>query len=179
MSQLNNHVQHAVQSKKDRLSSQLKLFPFPAIISIGLILIVTIYLLHGIDPRVGNPAELLTFTSQPEAEGAIWISVSPDTESLVITTSERDVFRLPQNITKEEDVEPFKKYLEKRIRQDSARFVLSKKINPQETTVVIAADQSLKFLHIRPLLYTIASAGITRYAFETKMLVDQDISKNP
>jgi hypothetical protein len=35
---------------------------------------------------------------------------------------------------------------------------------------VLAVDQKLKYIHLRPVIYALAEARIAKYGFETRML---------
>ena len=55
-----------------------------------------------------------------------------------------------------------------RIVQITSSASLAKEISHTESLVVLAVDQSLKYLHIQPILAALAQAGISDYAFETR-----------
>jgi hypothetical protein len=42
--------------------------------------------------------------------------------------------------------------------------------NLTRTTAVLAVDQKLKFNHLRPVIYALAEARISKYGFETRMI---------
>ena len=82
-------------TKLDRLKELNLWFPYPCIISFFLALLLIGHLLVGLNPRLGNPANILSFASAPSEEGAIWLSVSIRDKKILVTSSDRKVFTWP------------------------------------------------------------------------------------
>jgi hypothetical protein len=153
---------------KTRLRAPLWWFPAPILISCGLALVLTSHTLLGTNPRTGNPADVLTFPGEEQKDSAVWLSMTPMGKDVVVTTNDRQIFRWPQDTRDMTPLRPFVEYLKRRTAVEISGAALSGRSSPEQTTAVIAADQRLKFLHVRPVLYAFAEAGITQYAFETQ-----------
>lgn len=158
----------AILGTKDRLREPLVWLPFPALISIGIVLILTAYILSGTNPRLGHPASVITLPSAPHRDGSIWFSITPIGDEVVVTTGDRQVFRWPLDVGDLSALKPFGEYLKQVVAHEIESAALSHKAYEHQTTAVIAVDQTLKFRHIRPVLYALADAGIARYGFETQ-----------
>lgn len=164
--------QDAIKAQVERLHEPLWWFPFPLIISFALVLLLTAHVFGGTNPRMGNPATVVSFPADLRRDSAIWLSVTPIDGEIVVTTGDRKVFRYPQDIA---DLEPLKKlraYLKEAVRREVEGAALGSEAYQHQTSVVIAADQRLKYLHVRPILYALAEAGISQYAFETQLFAD-------
>jgi hypothetical protein len=152
-----------------RQNSEALWFPLPALISFGLVAILTGQLLPGLNPRLGSPAQLLPFQAQAEKDGSIWMSISIDSNrnELVVTTANRKVLRFRSNVTSMEDFAPLINHLKEQVQNRIKTAALSRALTTTEITAVLAVDETVKFALVRPIINAIASAGITDYAFET------------
>lgn len=153
---------------KERLRQPLWWYPFPVILSFGLALVLMAHVMVGANPRAGNPADIIAFPAEPQKDGPLWLSVTPIGEDIVVTTGDRKVFRWRQDVRNLAPLAEFTAYLKERAARAVSAAVLAQEVRIDQTRFVIAADQRLKFLHVRPILYAFAAAGISQYAFETQ-----------
>lgn len=158
----------ACQRTRQYLAVPLAWYPYPAAISFFLVLLLTAHVIFGTSSRLGTPSDVITFPSETRKDAAIWISVTPIGKEIVVATADRKVFRWPQEVRGMEPLAPFIKYLKGAVAKEIEAAALQKVVFEHQTTAVIAADQRLKYLHVRPLLYAFAAAGIAEYAFETQ-----------
>lgn len=152
---------------KSRLEASVNWYPYPFFISIGLFLILTDTITLGLNPRLGNPSELIDFQAPRAQEGAIWFSVTPKNDRLVITTDDRRVIYTPL-VPELSDLGPLIDYLKYRVQEDTLAAGLSKRATKTQTSVVIASDRTLKYFHMRTILYALAEAKIAHFGFETR-----------
>lgn len=152
---------------RERLKVHLNWYPYLTIIAFGLVTILSGHILLTASVRMGHPANLLPFPADSQENGAIWFSVTPIESEIVVATASREVFRWKQNSRSIEDARDFIAWLKQRVRQEIESTALLNQVNSVRSSVVIAADQTLRFAHIRPIIYALAEAGINRYAFET------------
>lgn len=161
----------AYVAKQLRLSEPLWWFPYPCLITMGLVLLLTGHLVMATNPRMGHPASLIEFPAAARPDSALWFSMTPIGQEIVITTNDRRVFRWPQQLTSAAPTQPFVDYLRRRVAEEIEAAALLKQALSTQTTVVIAADQRLRYLHLRPVIAALAAAGITSYALETKSVM--------
>ncbi|MCX6106618.1 MAG: hypothetical protein NTY08_12380 [Proteobacteria bacterium] len=162
-----NHWSSRFAVAQNRLREPLWWFPYPFLLAFGLVLLLMAHVLFTTNPRMGNPADVVTFPSTPQRDSAIWLSVTPIGNDVVVTTNDRKVFRWPQKIRSEHDIRELVFYLRERVHQEIQSAALLQRIYNIQTTAVIAADQRLKYLHLRPIIHALAQAGISNYGFET------------
>lgn len=153
---------------RDRLDENPQWFPIPAFIAFGLVIVLTGHILFGTNPRAGNPANIISFPSEARPDAAIWMSVTPIGDDIVVTTSDRKVFKWRQQVRNAEELGQFVGYLKARVAEEIQAAAMAKRALKTQTNAVIAADQRLKYVHIRPIIYALAQAGISQYAFETQ-----------
>lgn len=158
-----------ISQVKNRLDHRLWWFPIPALASFALVLILTGHLLPSLNPRLGNPVNLTVFPAAREEEGAIWLAIFPRGDEMILTTSQKKVFRFPLKQAVPDDFTAFRDYLEGVLKKEAVSFALNMEAPPTRMTAVLAVDERLTYAHIRPFLYTLASVGITQYGFETKI----------
>lgn len=151
----------------NRLRSPLPWYPFPALISFGLAILLLAHVAVSTSRRMGHPTSLLNFPSTHHQAGAIWFSVTPINDEVVVATANRQVFRWPQNIRNIEPLGPFIAWLKEATYQEIEAAALLNRIEKKQTIAVIAADQTLKYSHLRPVLYALAQANVSKYGFET------------
>ena len=166
------------EAQKSRLGESLGWFPYPFLIPVGLAVLVFVKSMIGVNHRYGNPADILSFDAQPAADGSIWISVTPIGREIVVTTADRQVFRWPQQLKGDQDLAPFVEYLKAKVSNEAESSALSKTASKYQTTAIIAADQRLKYLHLKPIIYALADARIRSYAFETKSTEHKVVHEN-
>jgi hypothetical protein len=137
-------------------------------IGLGLNLIIASFFLPSINPRLGNPSVPFEFDGEPMEDSHIWFSITPIDNELVITTYDRKVFRWPLVVKNHSEIQNFIDYLKTATNTQITNATLSMDTNPNNFAVIISADQKLKFIHIRPILYALAEARISKYAFEVR-----------
>jgi hypothetical protein len=153
---------------KARLREPLGWFPMPFFISFALVLVLTGHVLSGTNPRLGNPADVITLPAEARPDSAIWLSVSVRGDQVYVTTGDRKVFHWARNVARLDELDDFVSYLKERVKGEIAAAALLNRIEVTQSSAVIAADQRLTYAHIRPLLHAFAAAGISQYAFETQ-----------
>ncbi|MFK7824360.1 MAG: hypothetical protein AB8G05_09395 [Oligoflexales bacterium] len=153
---------------KTRLQEGNSWFPYPCLFSFGLVLLFSGHILLGINPRIGNPADVLPFEAEIAKEGAIWLSISVQKGHVFVSTDDRHVFSWNEQNRNLDVIEPLVKHLRNRLVQITLSASLAKEISHTESLVVLAVDQSLKYLHIQPILIALAQVGVSEYAFETR-----------
>ena len=90
------------------------------------------------------------------------------TSIITISNCSKHVFKWTFKTQSLPVLDEFTGYLKNRVLRRIKTAALTKTAHLTDTTVVIAADEGLRFFHIQPLLVAFAEAGITRYGFETK-----------
>lgn len=162
-----NFATEFFNNKRTQLSEFISWFPYPALISYCLAIIFIGHFLLGLNPRLGSPANTIHLKSVSQPEGAIWISLSLKDSDLIITTAEKDILKAPLSDLETNTIADLTKYLEKKTKEAILSSILSKTSNQIESIVVLAIDQSIQFKHLKPVIGSIAKAGISKYAFET------------
>lgn len=156
-----------IEATIERLREPIKWFPLPIMITSGLCLFLTAHILSGANPRAGHPANVMTFPAQPGRDSAIWMSVAPVGDEIVVTTADRQIFRWPQSTMDMPELGALVRHLKSIIANELEAAALAKRALKSQSTALIAADQNLAFHHIRPIISALSQAGISRYAFET------------
>jgi len=156
-------------NKKERLRRPESWYPFPLLIPFVLEILLISHMLFGTTSRIGNPADVLSFPANRHKIGPIWFSVTPVNGQIVVTTEDRQIFRWAQSTNEVASIKPFRDYLVKKSQDMILASALSKQALRSKTRAVIAADQRLKFMHMKPILYALATANISQYGFETKI----------
>jgi hypothetical protein len=156
-----------IEAMIERLREPLLWFPLPIMITSGLCIYLTAHILSGTNPRAGHPANVMTFPAKSGRDSAIWISVAPIGDDIVVTTADRKLFKWPQSIANMPDIDPLVRHLRGIIANELEAAALAKRALKSQSTALIAADQNLAFHHMRPIISALSQAGISRYAFET------------
>ncbi|MBF0443140.1 MAG: hypothetical protein HQK54_14625 [Oligoflexales bacterium] len=153
-----------------RLEDQVLWFPLPALIAFGLVLLLIGHLLPVVNPRIGSMANIINFKTERQKEGSMWLGIYPKGDQLVITTSDRKRFNFPLEIKEIDQLSKFDSYLKERTKKVALTLSLSKNISLTETTFVLAVDERLKYIHIKPIINLLAKNKITKYGFETQIV---------
>ena len=160
----------AIASAKERLMESVSWFPYPSLFTFGIIIILSGHISLGINPRLGNPSEIMPYDSEPLNEGAIWMSVSIQDDEVVVTTDDRKVITWKSNSKDSHTIKELENHLQERMTQITLSTSLAKEINHIESLVVLSVDQRVKYLHVKPILLALAKVGISEYGFETRLL---------
>lgn len=160
----------ALMGLKERLQEPVLWFPFPALIAFGLVIILRGHLLTGLNPRLGARVDVIQYDAKNLPDGGIWLGVFQDGQKVLVVTSDRRRFSWPIDSQNMKDVEPLVTYLRNRVKKEAYSTAIKLESNLTRTTAVLAVDQKLKYIHLRPVIYALAEARIAKYGFETRVL---------
>ena len=148
----------------------------PALIASTLVLLGTTEVMIGINPRLGHHADVIKFNAPSYVDTPIWLSISTTANELMISTADRNVFRLPlkevSNFADPKTDESLVAYLKLKVASEIDASALAKDSRGHRLMAVLAVDQRLTYGHIRPVLYALSAANITEYGFETVLVRD-------
>jgi hypothetical protein len=160
----------ALMGLKERLQEPVLWFPFPALIAFGLVIILRGHLLTGLNPRLGARVDVIQYDAKNLPDGGIWLGVFQDGKNVLVVTSDRRRFSWSIDSQNMKDVEPLVTYLHGRVKKEAYSTAIKLESNLTRTTAVLAVDQKLKYIHLRPVIYALAEARIAKYGFETRVL---------
>jgi hypothetical protein len=160
----------ALLNLKERLQEPILWFPFPALIAFGLVIILRGHLLTGLNPRLGARVDVIQYDAKNLPDGGIWLGVFQDGKQVLVVTSDRRRFSWPIDSKDMKDTQPLVQYLQGRVRKEAYSTAIKLESNLTRTTAVLAVDQKLKYIHLRPVIYALAEARIAKYGFETRVL---------
>lgn len=161
-------VSESKEKLKDRLRTTVATYvPLIAMISTTICLILSGHLLPAVNPRLGNPAEVMELSSNGKP-GDIFLSISADGGQLVAFDSNRRTARWPIGSRTLADVQSFSELLQRNVRDGLLTSSLSNRSVASQTRVILSVDQHLRYFHIKPILYALAEARISSYSFEVK-----------
>jgi hypothetical protein len=69
----------------------------------------------------------------------------------------------------QKDYEVFEKYMKAWAKRHLQNVVRSGQITADTNLAAIAIDQKLTYHHVRPVIYALAAAGVSKYGFETRL----------
>ncbi len=153
--------------QRERLRPEENLFPYPALFAFGLILILTAHLLPGLNPRLGNRIDLISFAAPRQKEGSLWLGISAENNRLMVVTPDRKRFSWEQGKTDTQHLNEFVSYLRTYAEQQTRSSSLRGEADATKTKAILAVDRSLTYADLNPILLALAQARITRYGFET------------
>lgn len=125
------------------------------------------HLIPGLNPRLGNMANIPILKQPPIKEGGIWISVYQENHKIMIATSDRETFSYSLPINSIDKLKEFSSYLKKKTLDFSISANLNMEANLENTKLSIAVDKDISYHSFRPILYALAKARISKYSFET------------
>jgi hypothetical protein len=100
----------------------------------------------------------------------LWLSVSNANGKILISSNDTSSFSWSEAGPSTEQYKKFKKYLDLRVKNLVIDTVRTGQIQSETLTAALAVDQSLTYQHVRPVIYALAEAGISRYGFETRII---------
>ena len=166
----NKSYSEPIASLQERLKESNIWFPYPALISVGLIMVLSGHLIPGLNPRLGNQAIITRLEAPKENEGSIWIGIFPEKNRISMITSDKKRFTWDTAGVSKTTLDKIIKYLKNRVAKESVSAGLTLTSSLERVTVVVSVDQRLKYRNISPILQAFAEAKISRYGFETKLV---------
>lgn len=105
----------------------------------------------------------------PTADHALWFSVGISENHIIVNTAPGETFRWPAEGPSQSDYELFEKHVTTWAKRHLQNVVRSGQITSDTNVAAIAIDQKLTYHHVRPVIYALAAAGISKYGFETRL----------
>ena len=158
-----------VKNMRERLSEPLLWFPFPALIAFGLVIVLRGHLFAGFNHRLGTEANVVEMQAEPLRSPGIWLSITQLENDILIITDDHQRFTVPLAAPNVEALQPLVRYLDSRVRDIAFKSTLDLNVDQDRIRAVLAVDQKLRYIHVRPILYALAEARISNYGFETKL----------
>ena len=160
----------ALIRQKSRLYSE---HPFGlAVIFIPFMAVAVISLFVAFEgtPRIKSTSTPFEYPADPVKEHSIWLSIGMQDRSIAIRTSDNRFFSWSAEGPSASELKNFQNYLRERASQHLQDTVRRGKVNAQTNEAALAVDQGLTFHHVRPVIYALASAGFSKYGFETRLI---------
>lgn len=155
---------------RGRFPDYSMILSFAAFISFGFVILFMGYVFPILNPRLGNPAQLLPYQSERQKDSNIWLSIFPEKDNLVIITVDQKRFSWPLVRPDEKIVNAFRNHIQEMIKKEMLRSGLSFQATSNDTSAILSIDQRLRYAHIVPILYVLSQAKIATYGFETTLI---------
>jgi len=162
-------AQNALERMKDRLSGARGIYPYPMFLGFGLALVLLVEVQARVNPRLMGSADVITLDTAPLQHSAINLSIFPKGNSLVVEWDDGHVHSWSLTTEGLEPLQPFISHLKSRVHNEIEGAGLAGEVSASRLRVTLAVDQRLKYLHLRPIIYALADAGITLYSFQTQL----------
>lgn len=165
----NLKIQRAFLRQKERLQ-QGPAFSL-TVIFLPFLAAVVLSLFVGLEAsiRLQSVAEPFEYAAQPTSDRELWMSIGLTDNSIVIKTAAEGVFVWSAKGPSETEYLNFENHLKSWAKKHVNDVVRSGQIVAETNTAALAIDQRLTYHHIKPVIYALASAGVSRYGFETKL----------
>lgn len=119
--------------------------------------------------RLQGGSEPFEYASEPVNDHELWLSIGLVDESVVVRTADNGFFVWPTKGPSQGDYAKLENHLQQWTKKHLTNVVRSGQIDSYTNTAALAIDQRLNYHHVRPVIYALASAGISRYGFETRI----------
>jgi hypothetical protein len=108
-------------------------------------------------------------SSEVQPSDGIWYSLAPTETGLRIVSDQGDRFDISADSSPEEHAK-LTNQIRTRMKNVLADVALANRMMDSTTFVVLSVDERLTYSHIRPMIYSLAAAGVTRYGFEGRIV---------
>lgn len=165
-------LQAALLRQRERLAVPFTANPVILFIPFGLMCLLLIYVSLETSPRIYSNAKPLLLNHKEESPTfTLHYTIAPAPEGLRIVSNNGDIFSL-NGQQDDKGLDLFTNSLKSSIRSTINDVALANRMDEQTSFVVLTLDERLTYAHVRPVIYALASAGITRYGFEGRILKD-------
>lgn len=162
----------ALERQSERLAVPFTVWPTYVLIPVGFMLLLSLFIPIEVNPRLFSLAKPLQLSGEEEQPSSLWFAVAPSKAGVSISTIDGQVFEMSNDVPEEKRGEEFRAYLKGKSQSIIQASALANRLDQRSSLVVLSADERLTYYHLRPVIYALASAGITRYAFEGRILKD-------
>lgn len=160
----------SLMRQKARLSMPLTTNLGVLLLPIGLMSLLLIYVSVETNPRIFSTAKPLQLNLPAEEDNAkLWFSLAPSEQGIVIVSNSGESFDLVAK-DGETDLTAFTEHLKARVMAVISDVAIANRMDAKSSFVVLSVDERLTYSHVRPVIYALAEAGITRYGFEGRVL---------
>lgn len=156
---------------QSRLAMPFTATPAFLFIPVGFAALLLIYTALETNPRLLSTAKPIALAGNEADEAPLWYSVAPDKDGIVVTSNTGEAFQI-QNEHQDAGIKKLGAHLKDRGSDSMLDVALSNRMDQRNAFVVLSVDERLTYFHVRPVIYALASAGITRYGFEGRILKD-------
>jgi hypothetical protein len=132
--------------------------------------VISFFVAFESTPRIRSTSTPFEYPADPVKEHSIWLSIGIQGDLIAIRTSDSRFFSWSANGPSADEFKNFQNYLRQRAAEHLQDTVRRGKVNTQTNEAALAVDQGLTFHHIRPVIYALASAGFSKYGFETRLI---------
>ncbi len=155
-----------------RLRSRLTDLPTNAFttlfIPVGFISLLLIFVSLEVNKRLKSQATPLVLEGDAARSTTMWYSVAPQQDGgLTIASNDGNHFAIAQD---GQGFVSFEEHLIAKKKQVLQDVMLANRMDETSSMVVLSVDESLTYAHIRPVIYALSRAGISRYGFEGRVL---------
>lgn len=162
----------ALDRQRARLTMPFTAWPTYVFIPLGFMLILSLFIPIEINPRLFSKAKPLQLSGE-EAPGVnLWFAIAPSKNGISITTLDGHLFEFNNDVPEHQRGEKFRAYVKSAAKSVIETAALAHRLDENSSLVILSADEQLTYYHLRPVIYALASAGITRYAFEGRIVKD-------
>ncbi len=119
--------------------------------------------------RPNNHIAPFVHESTSAVDHALWMSVGIHDNTISVNTASGQTFRWPAEGPSQKEYEEFEKHITSWSKRHLQNVVRAGQITADTNLAAIAIDQRLTYHHVRPVIYALAAAGISKYGFETKL----------
>lgn len=159
-----------------RLKENDQWYALPALLGFWLVLVLAIFLLPELNPRLGSLSSPLVFATDKQASfNSLRLELTLVSGKVRVVTSDRFAFEWLADSENSRGSEEFQNYFKEKSKQIIHKAALAKGIALDEFSVLISADQGLRYYHVRPVLFALSENGFSRYGFET-LIPSSDLS---
>jgi hypothetical protein len=162
-------LQSAFRRQQDRLVMPFTANPAWFLLPTGLVSLLLVYVSLETNPRIYSSAKPVQLSQEVRPSEGIWYSIAPSESGLRIVSDQGDYFDVSADSSPEE-LANLTAQIKIRMKSVLSDVALAKRLTNSSTFVVLSVDERLSYAHIRPMIYSLAAAGVTRYGFEGRIL---------
>ncbi|MCX6125743.1 MAG: hypothetical protein NTV34_13505 [Proteobacteria bacterium] len=155
--------------QKARLAMPYTATPAILLIPVGFMCLLLIFVSVETNPRLFSTAKPVQLVLEEFVGGRLWYSVAPYEQGIRIISDSGKFFDLQGEINAAALTE-FSSHLKLRMQKILADVAVANRMDKSTSFVILSVDERLTYSHLRPVIYALADAGVTRYAFESRIL---------
>lgn len=164
-----SQLKRAFDRQNSRMKFDLQFSPLVIFLPFLCTTILALFVAFESSARVKSRVQSFNYSADPAQDHMMWMSIGLAGDNIIIKTSNNHMFKWASAGPSVSEFKSFEDFMKTWAQDHLNKTVRRGQITVDTNVAALSVDQRLTFHHIRPVIYALATAGVSRYGFETRL----------